>query len=716
MRTGPSLAAVPVLWWILASGGCVGEEVPPACADPPDWWPDADGDGFGATGAPVRGCRGGAGEVGQTGDCRDDEARVHPGADETCNGSDDDCDGRVDEDAVDGGTFHLDGDGDGWGDPTQTVQACAPGPGAVADATDCDDADPNANPGFVEEYYNGVDDDCDPATVDDDQDRDGYPVEDDCSDVDPERHPGVPETCNGGDDDCDGAIDDNPIDPPTAWLDQDADGYGDAARPSDECGVPPGYVADQSDCDDSLAEISPAALEVCRDGVDNDCDGQIDESVCQGAVFSLPLVAVAYTGELAYDNAASVAAADDVDGDGHPDLLVAAIHNDDAGASSGAAYLVTGSSAPTSVSLSTALELTPSSLPNAQVGVSMAAAGDIDADGYADVVVGSYASAVYLYTGPGLALAAEVSGMNGDYAGGTVAGGGDVNGDGFDDVLVDAVFADDVCPDCGSASLILGSPGLASIPLSSANATFTGDATGELSTGGYGAVAVGDLTGDGYAESVVGAPSNSDIGLGVGAVYIVLGSVAPASAPLSTAVELTGEPSGFLAGMSTATGGDANGDGYGDLLVGAFDAASVTGMAYVVLGARALSSGSLSTAQAELMGAAVNDLSGKSLSFAGDFDADGYDDMVFGASTAGGPAVYTGAAALVLGENTIASESLDAASATLTGSLLDFAGSSVVGAGDIDGDGLDDVLIGALGNDAAGVDAGVAYLVLGGSL
>jgi hypothetical protein len=698
---------------MLASCGSAGDA---PCADRAEWWPDADGDGFGAAGDPVRACTAGAGEVGQTGDCRDDDAAVSPDADETCNGADDDCDGQVDEDPVDSETFQLDADGDGWGDPARTVLACAPGTGAVVDASDCDDANPAVNPGLVEKYYNGIDDDCDPATVDDDQDLDGSPIGSDCADVDPARHPGVPETCDGLDDDCDGAVDEDAIDPPTSWLDVDGDGYGDAALPSSECGVPPGYAADDTDCDDSLAEVNPGLAEVCLDGLDNNCDGAIDEPVCRSEVFSLPVNAVAYTGEVASDYAGRVGAAGDIDADGYADLLVGASHNDDAGSSSGAAYLVAGSSAPTSGSLSTALELTPSAVVNADVAVSLTAAGDVDADGYDDLLVGSYASAAWLYMGPGLALPAELSGVFGDYAGGTVAGGGDVNGDGFDDLLVDAVFADDAFPDCGSAYLVLGSVGFASRALSSADAAFTGKAAGELSDGGSGAVALGDVSGDGYADLVVGAPNNSEVGPGVGAAYLVLGSGAPASASLSSALELTGELSGTEAGVSVAAGGDVNGDGYGDLLVGAYVGAAAQGAAYLVLGSNAPASGSLSTAQAVFSGAANDGLAGKSVSFAGDFDADGYCDLVIGAPYTGGPGGYNGAAHLLFGTSAIASASLDSAGVSLLGNPSDFAGTSVAGVRDVNADGYDDLLVGAIGNDTAGLDAGIAYLVLGGSL
>jgi len=167
-------------------------------------------------------------------DCDDEDAAVHPGAQEECNQVDDDCDGQVDEGLAQ--TWHADQDGDGHGDPDNTAEDCAQPDGHVApaQADDCDDGDSTVFPG-AEEICDGQDNDCDEQIDEDalqtyywDGDDDGYGLEDiseqgcttpegyaeqsgDCADGDPERNPGAKETCNTMDDDCDGYADEDGV-------------------------------------------------------------------------------------------------------------------------------------------------------------------------------------------------------------------------------------------------------------------------------------------------------------------------------------------------------------------------------------------------------------------------------------------------------------------------------------------------------------------------
>jgi len=181
--------------------------------------PDADGDGYGT-------CTGPNGEI----DCDDGDATVFPGATELCDGLDNDCDGVIPADEVDG-------DGDG-------VAPCA---------GDCDDADATTFPGAAE-ICDGIDNDCDGSLPADELDPDGDGVDEcsgDCDDGDAAVFPGAPELCDGLDNDCDGSV-------PADELDGDGDGVSVCA----------------GDCDDTDPYTSPGAPEVC-DGEDNDCDGSL---------------------------------------------------------------------------------------------------------------------------------------------------------------------------------------------------------------------------------------------------------------------------------------------------------------------------------------------------------------------------------------------------------------------------------------------------------
>jgi len=239
------------------------------------------------------------------GDCDDTSDDINPGADEQCDGIDNDCDSGIDEaDAIDASTWYPDTDADSYGDGSLPSVACTQPSGSVADSSDCDDADATINPA-VTEYCNGYDDDCDGTTDEsdaadvstwfDDADSDGYGwvyttvvqcvapsgyVADssDCDDASSSTYPGATEYCDGHDDDCDGSTDESDAADASTWYaDDDGDGYGDASSPSVQCYAPSGYVADSTDCDDLNATSYPGATEYC-DGHDDDCDGSTDES------------------------------------------------------------------------------------------------------------------------------------------------------------------------------------------------------------------------------------------------------------------------------------------------------------------------------------------------------------------------------------------------------------------------------------------------------
>jgi hypothetical protein len=226
---------------------------------------DADGDGFA-----------------EDDDSDDANAEVHPDATESCDGIDNDCDGLVDDadDAVEGtSTWYADVDGDGYGNPAVERTGCEAPSGFAADNTDCDDLNADFHPGADEtDCTDERDYNCDGSVGYADADGDGFAACEDCEDALASTNPLAFEVCDSVDNNCDGDVDeDSAVDSRTWYADADADGYGDASTQTEACEAPSAYVADDTDCDDSAADIHPSALEVC-DSIDNDCDGWIDDT------------------------------------------------------------------------------------------------------------------------------------------------------------------------------------------------------------------------------------------------------------------------------------------------------------------------------------------------------------------------------------------------------------------------------------------------------
>ena len=207
-------------------------------------------------------------------DCDDADPNVFPGAEEACDGLDNNCDGATDEGVT--STFYQDADGDGYGDDAAPVEACEAPEGAAAQGGDCDDADVAFNPGAAETDCEDPNDyNCDGSTGYADGDGDGFAACQECDDGDVTVNPSALEVCDERDNNCDGAVDEGVTS--TFYQDADADGYGDADFAAEACEAPAGYAADSSDCDDAAAAVNPGALEVCN-GLDDDCDALTDDA------------------------------------------------------------------------------------------------------------------------------------------------------------------------------------------------------------------------------------------------------------------------------------------------------------------------------------------------------------------------------------------------------------------------------------------------------
>jgi hypothetical protein len=417
-------------------------------------------------------------------------------------------------------------------------------------------------------------------------------------------------------------------------------------------------------------------------------------------------------------------------------VLVGAYSSDSNGTDSGAAYLVLGSASGISgMSFASADAIFEGEKAGDNAGTSVANAGDVNGDGYADIIVGarwddaggSNAGATYLILGSstgisdmGLASAdAKITGeAAGDTSGYFVNGAGDVNDDGYSDIIIGAYQAGS--SNNGAAYIVLGSStGISNMGLASADAKLTGESAGD--SAGLSVSNAGDVNGDGYSDVIVGAYYDDDGGSNAGAAYVVLGSsTGIATMSLASAsAKLTGESADDLTGYGVGDAGDINNDGYSDIIVGGRyddDAASNAGAAYIVLGSSTgISDLGLASADAKLTGEAAGDYAGVIVGCAGDVNNDTYSDILVSSLRNDTGGTDAGAVYLVLGSSSgISDMSLASADAKLSGEAAgDLAGHVAAGAGDVNGDGYSDFLIGAYGHDASGSESGAVYLLFG---
>ena len=660
------------------------------------YFADEDGDGFGSPYVSTKACEIPNGFVANNTDCDDFDSTQFPNQ-----------------------VWFVDVDGDGFGDGETSIIGCVQPIGYVHNSDDCDDRDSSRNPD--QDWYH-------------DQDGDGYGNADlpipscdvnvlelaasdgtDCNDLDALIHPMANEVCDFLDNNCSGMTDnDDPlIDVYTQvpfFQDLDGDGYGSTEYIGHFCPSFSEGSMNNDDCDDTNIMVNPAQVEM-YDEVDQNCDGD-------GLWHNAEDIQFGFSHANSGSQFGIQLDAFDIEGDSLTDLVISQpifTWNEQTETNDGKVIWVSGTQEPDFTDLSQQLPFWYGEPDDALYGIW---AGDMDGDGVADILMGSRnknekEGAVYLVSSDansGLVTEKALWSWtipDQDYrVGSSLLRIGDVDADGLDDVVMGASHFDNGYNSRGGAFLLRGSDvGVQSDP--STGSWIAGSSNGDQF--GLHISRAGDVDGDGIEDILASSIYADQGGTSSGSVYlfpvtdVLAGTVVP-----EDMVQFYGEVESDKAGTALADVGDVNGDGYDDFLIGSKDHDEVydnDGAAYLIHGQPYNDFdllNSLSNADATFIGSTQNDGFAYDIEGVGDVDGDGLDDFVIGSYLADPTGSNHG---LVIGffggQHSGRHNADDVSDFMIRGNANNTRlGRGIARAGDQNGDGLDDVWLGAYGYDS----------------
>lgn len=539
----------------------------------------------------------------------------------------------------------------------------------------------------------------------------------DCNDANAAVNPDAEEDCSTVDDeDCDGSVDKNgALNCVIYYRDPDDDGYG--RQESSRCAcVDPGsdYVTEGGDCDEGDPLVNPGAADVCEDGLDTNCDGW---DVCGQEIAGIEI-----RGEPGSHAGYAVAVAGDQTGDGVPDILLGAVGE---GADPGAAYLFSGDLSE-SIELASAVLVMNGVTEGDRAGSAVSGGLDMDGDGWPDLLIGAPYNgkqdinngvAYLVYGGDSGSLSLADSGA-------IISAGGEYARVGQKGTLQ---LAQDLSGD-GAPDIVLGSPALDTrtgvVVVSDGPVVGQADARdmGFLLEGGrphdgFGSavLASADFDGDGSVDLVIGCPRSSRLAPNAGGFYVFDGPIQHDTRAGDADAQSMSIDEHQLAGFTLASAGDTNGDGHPDLLVGGMGRGGEVWLSEDPLHApRDLGETPIQIHGADGTSGADENPGDFASALAGglDLDGNGRPDVVIGAPLSTMGQGHIGLVFVFTDPVPGVYEATDAATILYGPEPEDAAGYSLTTPGDLDGDGCDDLLVGAPGLSEGGQD-GRAWLVSG---